>query len=66
MTGLTLFFIIVGAAFLTAQLFRLIDFIERPTRQGRGILARQHALPAAWNIFLWNALGKVRWMFWKN
>ena len=33
MTGWTLFFIIVGVAVLTAQLFRLIDAIERPSRQ---------------------------------
>ena len=33
MTGWTLFLAIVGAAFLTAQLFRLIDFIERPARR---------------------------------
>ena len=32
MTGWTFFFVLVGAAFLTAQLFRFIDFIERPTR----------------------------------
>ena len=33
MTGWTLFFIIVGVAVLTAQLFRVIDAIERPSRQ---------------------------------
>ncbi|EOS63649.1 hypothetical protein C816_03423 [Oscillibacter sp. 1-3] len=32
MTGWTLFFIVVGVAVLTAQLFRLIDAIERPRR----------------------------------
>lgn len=32
MTGWTLFFIVVGVAVLTAQLFRLIDDIERPRR----------------------------------
>ncbi len=35
MTGWTLFFVLVGAAFLTAQLFRFIDFIERPARPAR-------------------------------
>lgn len=32
MTGLTLFFIVIGVVVLTAQLFRLIDAIERPRR----------------------------------
>ena len=35
MTGWTLFFVLVGAAFFTAQLFRFIDFIERPARPAR-------------------------------
>ena len=30
MTGWTLFFILVGVAFLTTQLFRVIDAIEQP------------------------------------
>ena len=30
MTGWTLFFLVVGIAVVTAQLFRLVDFIERP------------------------------------
>lgn len=33
MTGWTLFFILVGVAFLTAQLFRIIDAIERPAKR---------------------------------
>lgn len=33
MTGWTLFFIIVGVAVLTAQLFRVIDAIDRPSRR---------------------------------
>ena len=32
MTGWTLFFIVIGVAVLTAQLFRVIDIIERPRR----------------------------------
>ncbi len=32
MTGWTLFFIVIGASVLTAQLFRVIDAIERPRR----------------------------------
>lgn len=32
MTGWTLFFIVIGVAVLTAQLFRVIDFIEHPRR----------------------------------
>ena len=32
MTGWTLFFILVGVTYLTAQLFRVIDAIERPAR----------------------------------
>lgn len=33
MTGWTLFFLVIGAAVLTAQLFRVIDAIERPARR---------------------------------
>ena len=35
MTGWTYFFIILGVAFMTMQLFRVIDAIERPTRRSR-------------------------------
>ena len=35
MTGWTYFFIILGVAFMTMQLFRLIDAIERPARRSR-------------------------------
>ena len=35
MTGWTLFFTLLGVAFVTAQLFRVIDAIERPTRRPR-------------------------------
>lgn len=33
MTGWAFFFMIVGVVFLTAQIFRLIDAIERPARR---------------------------------
>ena len=39
MTGWTMFFILVGVVYLTAQLFRVIDAIERPAR-------RSHRRPA--------------------
>ena len=35
MTGWSLFFVLVGVAFLTAQVFRLVDAIERPARRPR-------------------------------
>ena len=35
MTGWSFFFILIGVAFLTAQLFRIIDAIERPARRPR-------------------------------
>lgn len=35
MTGWTYFFIILGVAFMTMQLFRIIDAIERPARRSR-------------------------------
>lgn len=35
MTGWTLFFILVGVVYLTGQLFRVIDAIERPARHSR-------------------------------
>ena len=33
MSGWTFFFILVGVVFLTSQLFRVIDAIERPVRR---------------------------------
>ena len=33
MTGWSFFFVLVGVAFLTAQVFRLVDAIERPARR---------------------------------
>lgn len=39
MSGWTFFFILVGVVFLTAQLFRVIDYIERPNRQTRSRMA---------------------------
>jgi len=59
MTGWTLFFVLVGIAFVTAQLFRLIDLIERPSR-------RTVSLPEAWNIRLRNLLNERPWTFWKS
>lgn len=35
MTGWTLFFMLVGVAFLTAQLFHIVEAIERPARRPR-------------------------------
>ena len=35
MTGWSFFFILMGVASLTAQLFRIIDAIERPARRSR-------------------------------
>lgn len=64
MTGWTLFFTIVGIAFLTAQLFRLIDLIERPSRRRA---ACRRNLPAAWNVRLWAALDeKKSWTSWRS
>ena len=62
MTGWTFFLLILGTAVLTAQLFRLIDLIERPSRRSR----REMALPATWNIRLWDSLLNTRWTFWKS
>ena len=33
MSGWTFFFVLVGIVFLTAQLFHVIDAIERPARR---------------------------------
>jgi hypothetical protein len=33
MTGWAFFFMLVGVTSLTAQLFRVIDYIERPVRR---------------------------------
>ena len=62
MTAWTLFLTIVGVAFLTAQLFRLIDLIERPSRRGVGNAVR----PPAWNVRLWNRLEQTQWTSWKS
>ena len=35
MNGWTVFFILVGVVFLTSQLFRVVDAIERPARHHR-------------------------------
>ncbi len=35
MTGWTFFFILVGVVFVTAQLFRVIDYIEQPPRRSQ-------------------------------
>ena len=41
MTGWGFFFMLVGVAFLTAQLFRVINYIERPARHShRRAMAR--------------------------
>ena len=41
MTGWTLFFVVIGVGFLTAQVFRIIDAIERPARRShRQAMAR--------------------------
>jgi len=69
MTGWTLFFVLVGVAFLTAQLFRLIDLIERPARRTTDCRRNQGArlgLPEAWNVRLWNTLDEKRWTFWRS
>ncbi len=62
MTGWTFFLVILGAAVLTAQLFRLIDLIERPSWRSR----RETALPAAWNVRLWSGLDKGPWTSWRS
>lgn len=36
MTGWTFFFVLIGVVFMTAQLFRLINFIDRPAAGQRG------------------------------
>lgn len=41
MTGWSFFFILMGVSALTAQLFRIVDAIERPARRpGRRAAAR--------------------------
>ena len=65
MTGWTLFFTILGVAFLTAQLFRLIELIERPAPRSRAAACRRN-LPAAWNVRLWATLNEKPWTSWKN
>ncbi|MCI8970129.1 MAG: hypothetical protein HFF98_04615 [Oscillibacter sp.] len=62
MTGWTLFFTVLGIAILTAQLFRLIDLIERPARRSQ----KAACLPEAWNVRLWETLGKRQWMSWRS
>lgn len=63
MTGWTLFFTLVGVAYLLAQFFRLLELIERPARSRTG--GRKN-LPAAWNVLLWEALREKPWMSWKS
>ncbi|MCI9643737.1 MAG: hypothetical protein HFF97_03290 [Oscillibacter sp.] len=61
MTGWTLFFTLLGVAILTAQLFRLIDLIERPARR-----SRRAYLPSAWNVLLWEILRENPWTSWRS
>ncbi len=35
MTGWSFFFVLVGVGFLAAQLFRIVDVIERPSQRPR-------------------------------
>lgn len=35
MSGTTMFFVLVGVGYLTAQVFRLVDAIEAPARRRR-------------------------------
>ena len=66
MTGWTLFLTILGVAFLTAQLFRLIDLIERPARRAPAHRKHDCRLPQAWNVRLWDALEDAPWTSWKS
>ena len=72
MTGWTLFLTMVGIAFLTAQLFRVIDVIERPSRDPHHTAARRRGIlrlsPAALKTaeVLWNQWRSERWTFWKS
>ena len=62
MTGWTLFFTLLGAAILTAQLFRFIDLIEQPARRSRKAVC----LPAAWNVMFWETLREKPWTSWRS
>jgi hypothetical protein len=72
MTGWTLFLTMVGIAFLTAQLFRVIDVIERPAHAPHHTAARrQETLRLSPEVLraaeaLWNQWRSERWMFWKS
>lgn len=61
MTGWTLFLIVVGVAFLTAQLFRLIDLIERPARRSAGCRKPLQTALHPRAVFQ-----EIVWMFWKS
>lgn len=63
MTGWVLFFTVVGVAFLTAQFFRLIDLIDRPTRRSASC---RKTLPTAWNVRLWAVLDEKPWTSWRS
>ncbi len=62
MTGWTLFFTILGVAYLIAQLFRLIDLIEHPSRP----VPCRKTPPEARTMLLWAALRKKPWTSWKS
>lgn len=57
MTNWTLFFTVTGVAAATAQLFRFVDLIERPS--DRPVAFRHKAQ-------LWDNLKEKLWMFWKS
>ena len=74
MTSWTLFFTMVGVSFLTAQLFRIIDLIERPARPFRHTAERQSA--PSWRAAAFAALYRAetllarwrtqQWTFWRS
>ncbi len=62
MTGWTFFFTVLGVAILTAQLFRLIDLIERPAQHTHKAVC----LPEACNVRLWETLREKPWTSWRS
>ena len=65
----TFFLTVVGAAFLTAQLFRLIDLIERPARRPEA--CRRPASFRRVRLRTWSALFRavrreLSWTSWKS
>ncbi len=66
MSNWTLFFTMVGLAVATAQLFRLVDIIEYPSRHPVWMAVWGSRFRINWRSLACDFLEDLRWMFWRS